>query len=59
MDDTEYLAERAAQELRAAAIATDRRVIDRHFELADAYAFRLSVTRVLQRGPVLELREAL
>jgi len=53
MDDTEYLAERAAQELRAAAIATDRRVIDRHFELADAYAFRLSVTRVLQRRPAL------
>ena len=55
MDDTDYLAKRAAQELQAAAVATDRRVIDRHFEMADAYAFRLSVTRVIQQGPVLEL----
>ncbi len=55
MDDTDYLAKRAAQELQAAAVATDRRVIDRHFEMADAYAFRLSVTRVMQQGPVLEL----
>lgn len=42
MSDAEYFAERAHQELLAAMCAPDRRVRERHLELADAYAFRLS-----------------
>ena len=41
MVEREYLAVRAAQELTAAIKATDKRVRDRHLELADAYTFRL------------------
>jgi hypothetical protein len=42
MSNAEYFAERAHQELLAAVRAPDRRVRERHLELADAYTFRLS-----------------
>jgi hypothetical protein len=42
MSNAEYFAERAHQELLAAMLAPDRRVRERHLELADAYTFRLS-----------------
>lgn len=42
MSNADYLAVRAHQELLAAMRAPDRRVRDRHLELADAYTFRLS-----------------
>ena len=58
MSDADYLTLRAAQELRAAAIASDRRVMDRHLEMADAYAYRLSVTRQVQRQSKAELLKA-
>jgi hypothetical protein len=45
MQNAEYFAERAHQELLAAMRAPDRRVRERHLELADAYAFRLSEER--------------
>lgn len=41
MSNVEYFAERAHQELLAAIRAPDRRVRERHLELADAYTFRL------------------
>jgi hypothetical protein len=41
MSDAEYFVERAHQELLAAMRAPDRRVRERHLELADAYTFRL------------------
>lgn len=41
MTDAEYLTERAAQELRAAMQAPNRRVREVHLELANAYSFRL------------------
>jgi hypothetical protein len=42
MSNAEYFAERAQQELLAAIRAPDRRVRERHLELADAYTFRLN-----------------
>ena len=49
MTDTEYLAERAQQELSAAMAAVDRRARDVHFELAGAYSFRLRQAQAIQR----------
>jgi hypothetical protein len=45
MSDADYFAERAHQELLAAMRSPDRRVRERHLELADAYTFRLSEER--------------
>lgn len=42
MSDADYLAVRAQQERLAALRAPDRRVRERHLELAEAYSFRLS-----------------
>ena len=49
MFDAEYLIERAHQELNAAMRSSDVRVRKVHLELADAYAFRLSETKRLER----------
>lgn len=51
MSDADYLAERAHQELNAARRSTDRRVRNRHLELADAYAFKLRETRRQEQKP--------
>ena len=45
MVEGDYLASRAAQEFKAAIMASDERVRQRHLELADAYAFRLKEWR--------------
>jgi hypothetical protein len=56
MLDADYLAERAQQEMRAAAQASDWRVRQIHFELADAYAFRLR--EIKREAAVAVVREA-
>jgi hypothetical protein len=59
MLDAEYFAERAQQELRAAMQASDRRVREIHFELANAYAFRLrEAKRVAPAARVLAAESA-
>ena len=50
MQDANYLADRAQQELTAAIRTSNPRVRERHLELADAYAFRL---RELKRQTLL------
>jgi hypothetical protein len=58
MSDAEYFTERAHQELNAAMRSCDRRVRDRHLELADAYAFRLLEVTRQERRPVSHLVDA-
>jgi hypothetical protein len=50
MSDAEYLVQRAHDELIAAMKSSDHRVREIHLELADAYAFRLSEMKRLERG---------
>ena len=49
MLDADYLFRRAHEELDAAMRSPDPRVRNRHLELADAYAFKLSEVRRQER----------
>jgi hypothetical protein len=51
MLDADYLFRRAHEELDAAMRSSDPRVRNRHLELADAYAFRLSEVRRQEGEP--------
>lgn len=57
MNDTEYLAWRAQQELKAAIAASDRWVRNVHLRLADAYSSRLKEAQVLERRASLRVVE--
>ena len=51
MSNAEYLIKREQEELEAALRSTDRRVRDRHLELADAYTFLLSEMKRQEQHP--------
>jgi len=49
MDDTEFLADRAQQEISAALKSSNRRVRDVHLDMADAYLLRLRAAKAESR----------
>jgi len=49
MDDTEFLADRAQQEISAALKSSNPRVRDVHLDMADAYLLRLRETQAESR----------
>ena len=55
MDDTEYLAARAQQELSAALRSSDRRVRNVHVDFADAYVLRLREAQAKRRRAEMRL----
>ena len=55
MSDAEYITVRAQQEFSAAVCASDARVRQIHFQLADAYAFRLREMKRMATPPVASL----